>query len=309
MTAFKSILVDIDAAAPAHPALDLAIRLASRSGARLTLVDVLCVPPAARHYLPPDMEEALITDRRTALARAARAAPEVAIEPRLLIGRPMTELIQEVLRGGHDLLVRAHARDVAAPRPRALGAVDHELLRQCPCPVLLVGPGRPNPTPRLLAAVDASSDDPGEQALNVRVVELTLHLAQMLDGTPSLLYAWEPFAERLLRSHVSDNALAHYVDVARQRASVDLARLTAAFGDRLIGVEAVLRRGRADDVIPELVVSHGVDLVVMGTLARSGIAGLMIGNTAERVLRALPCSVLAVKPAHFVSAIRPPQGT
>ena len=42
----------------------------------------------------------------------------------------------------------------------------------------------------------------------------------------------------------------------------------------------------------------------MGTMARSGIAGLLIGNTAERVLRKLPCSVLAVKPDGFVSPER-----
>lgn len=31
--------------------------------------------------------------------------------------------------------------------------------------------------------------------------------------------------------------------------------------------------------------AHGIDLVIMGTVARSGIAGLLIGNTAERLLR------------------------
>ena len=56
-------------------------------------------------------------------------------------------------------------------------------------------------------------------------------------------------------------------------------------------------------VIPEFVVGHGTELVVMGTVARGGIAGLLIGNTAERVLRKLPCSVLAVKPDDFVSPV------
>jgi nucleotide-binding universal stress UspA family protein len=41
----------------------------------------------------------------------------------------------------------------------------------------------------------------------------------------------------------------------------------------------------------------------MGTVARGGIAGLLIGNTAERMLRKLPCSVLAVKPEGFVCPV------
>jgi nucleotide-binding universal stress UspA family protein len=66
----------------------------------------------------------------------------------------------------------------------------------------------------------------------------------------------------------------------------------------------VLRRGKPDNVIPEFVVSEGIDVLVMGTLARAGISGVLIGNTAERVLRKLPCSVLTLKPDGFVSPVR-----
>jgi nucleotide-binding universal stress UspA family protein len=45
-----------------------------------------------------------------------------------------------------------------------------------------------------------------------------------------------------------------------------------------------------------------VDIVVMGTVARSGIAGAVMGNTAERVLRRLRGSVLAIKPGAFPGA-------
>ena len=60
-----------------------------------------------------------------------------------------------------------------------------------------------------------------------------------------------------------------------------------------------LIKGRAKDVIPELVESGDIDLVVIGTVGRSGIPGLIIGNTAERVLNAIDCSVLALKPEGF----------
>ena len=45
------------------------------------------------------------------------------------------------------------------------------------------------------------------------------------------------------------------------------------------------------------------DLVVMGTLARTGIPGLIVGNTAESILNNLDCSVLAIKPSGFVTPV------
>jgi nucleotide-binding universal stress UspA family protein len=64
-----------------------------------------------------------------------------------------------------------------------------------------------------------------------------------------------------------------------------------------------LRHGPAEQVVPELVNEYQIDLLVMGTVARSGFNGVLIGNTAERVLDEVRCSVLAVKPPEFVSPI------
>ena len=55
--------------------------------------------------------------------------------------------------------------------------------------------------------------------------------------------------------------------------------------------------------IPLLAESVDADLVVMGTVGRSGITGVVIGNTAETVLSQLQCSVLAIKPKDFVSQV------
>lgn len=56
----------------------------------------------------------------------------------------------------------------------------------------------------------------------------------------------------------------------------------------------------------KFVEENGVDLVIMGTLARSGVLGMLIGNTAEEVLDRIQCSVLALKPKGFVSPVRIP---
>jgi len=65
-----------------------------------------------------------------------------------------------------------------------------------------------------------------------------------------------------------------------------------------------LVKGQAGDVIPDLTESLEVDLVVLGTVGRTGVPGLLIGNTAEKILNALDCSVFTLKPEGFETPIQ-----
>ena len=60
-----------------------------------------------------------------------------------------------------------------------------------------------------------------------------------------------------------------------------LARIPAEPGRRFVH----LLKGDPADVIAEFAKSGRADLIVMGTVARTGIAGLLIGNTAETILQ------------------------
>ena len=46
-----------------------------------------------------------------------------------------------------------------------------------------------------------------------------------------------------------------------------------------------LQKSEAEAVIPMLAHEKQVDLIVMGTVCRTGIAGVFIGNTAEKILQ------------------------
>jgi nucleotide-binding universal stress UspA family protein len=61
-------------------------------------------------------------------------------------------------------------------------------------------------------------------------------------------------------------------------------------GEPCAAVEEVARRLRAD-------------IVVAGTVARSGLARALFGNTAEQLLRFLPCDLLILKPPEFVCRV------
>lgn len=306
MITLSSIVVDVDPLAAEHPALKQAITLARCSGARVKIVDVLPdVPLRARRFVTPALEGELAEYRRRALVAIAEKVPEVPVSTALLRGRAGTALTEEVVRAGHDLLIRSHGRDLIE-EPRPFGAIDMELLRSCPCPVWLVGPHGPrSDRQHILAAVHGNPDDAVEQALNESIVEWALTLKALAEGELTVLQAWLPFGASLLRSRIPPDEFRAFMDDGRRQERKALSTVVEPFGDRLRNVPVELVDGEPDRAIVRYVESHGIDLVVMGTVARAGIAGLVMGNTAERVLQRLRGSVLAIKPAGFKSPHSP----
>ena len=67
--------------------------------------------------------------------------------------------------------------------------------------------------------------------------------------------------------------------------------------------ELLLPRGLPQQEIPEVVEHRDIDLIIMGTVNRTGIPGLLIGTAAETILAAVQCGVLAVKPEGFVTPV------
>lgn len=55
--------------------------------------------------------------------------------------------------------------------------------------------------------------------------------------------------------------------------------------------------------MPELARHQRINLLIMGTVARTGISGLVMGNTAEQILDDVGCSMIAVKPPGFRSPL------
>ena len=304
MKQFSRILIDVDASAETHPALDDAVRVAARCSASVKVVDVLeHVPPVARGYLNERLEADLVARRLEQLAAIAARITQVGVTTEVLRGRPANALIRDVLRSGHDLLVRSHGRELDE-RGKPFGAIDMELLRLCPCPVWLAGAQkRQGPALRILAAIHANPGDPTEQQLNESILDLALTMTELLGGRLSIVQAWIAFGETLLASHMPPHELKEYVESTRAREQEALSALTQAVAGRLKDAAIELVKGEPEDVIPRYVEEHGIDLVVMGTVARTGIAGLLIGNTAERVLQRLRVSVLTTKPAGFTSLV------
>jgi nucleotide-binding universal stress UspA family protein len=321
MKRFKNILYVVERAVDQQAAIARAVSLAQNNQARLTVLDVL--PPVTGGYnLPPggpvtaDLKAALYQQHRHAaeqLLAPHRAEHTLDVRLEFREGTVFLETIREVLREGHDLVIKA-AEDPSWIE-RLFGSDDMHLLRKCPCPVWLIKAGDKPNYGCILAAVDFDPERPEtiDQGVTREVVELASTLAMSDFASLHLVHVWDaPEADFLgIWADQPSAAVASVLEGAAEHHRSGMARLGQTLKTHL-GKEAFeylapsfhVRQGSAKTLIPELAKELQADLVVMGTVARTGVAGLFIGNTAEAILDQLKCAVLTTKPPGFVTPIR-----
>lgn len=307
MKRFKNILYFADGATEPCSALERAVSLARSNHARLTLIDVLDEVEsgsAIKRRFHIDLGEIVLERRQDELNDlVASYSTEDLIYVQVLTGVPFIEVIRTVLRNGHDLVIKV-ARSPEGLSERLLGSTDMHLLRKCPCPVWIDRPGLVGPYRNVLAAVDpVGTQNVGSARL---IMDLASSLADRESARLTVVHAWRLFGESMLRSGRARIAPDEVEMLVKGTLDHHRNRLQALLSRYGMGVEdpAVhLVQGEPAPHIRELSTELDVDLVVMGTVGRSGIPGLIIGNTAEEVLQTTQASVLAVKPEGFISPV------
>jgi nucleotide-binding universal stress UspA family protein len=122
-----------------------------------------------------------------------------------------------------------------------------------------------------------------------------------------VVHAWSAAHEDMIKHspflRISKSEADRYVKDTETRHRERFEALIEQFRRKAPHLKTHFIKGLPEIVIPEVVRENQIEVVVMGTLARTGIPGLLIGNTAEGVLNQVDCSVLAIKPEGFVSPI------
>ena len=178
-------------------------------------------------------------------------------------------------------------------------------MRKCPCPVWAIKPSSKTGFDRIMAAVDFDPAHEENQALNTKIIELASSLAEFQDAELYVVHAWRLYGENLLRnrSGLRPNEIDKIVERSLETHRRWLNDLVQKNAPTIPEHRIHLLKGEAGDLIPETAIKIKVDLIVMGTVGRTGIPGYFIGNTAERILQQVNCSVMAVKPDRFVSPV------
>lgn len=257
-----TLQVLVPVAPDAKPGLELAPGLADMAARN--------AEAAARHWLQPLLVQALPGTGCTIVATTHH----------------MDTVLHESRRLAADLLMVGQHEDMADLRP---------LLRQSPCPLLIVR--RASPPRRFAAALGAGAEDMPHKLLNravlERLVALTLRFqgdARVLSALPNPVELVPLMGDAYASSYVSSDLEESYRENLTQQIS--------KFGLVADGALKVAP-GRPDIVIPELVKDEKVDCLLLGTVARKGLSAFWLGNTAEDVLPRVECDVLLLRPQDY----------
>jgi nucleotide-binding universal stress UspA family protein len=323
MHRFKNVLCVVEDEESSQAALERALDLASNNQASLTVIAV--VQPLTFGIGMPDGGP-VYGDYQGAMLREREQRLEALLEPYrkqreirsgVLLGITFLEVIREVLRGEYDLVIKCP--EAPGWLDRIFTGDDMHLLRKCPCAVWLVNPKSGASCQRILAAVDVDDNYPPaelqtRQTLNESIMDVAGALAVSEFAQLHVVHTWAAVGESVMRNgafvnHTEDQINA-YVDEVRRHHADNLDKLMHQAEARL-GLDAIdyvkpqlhLLKGSARREIPLLARELQVDCIVMGTVARTGVRGFIMGNTAETILGQINCSVLALKPPGFETPV------
>lgn len=179
------------------------------------------------------------------------------------------------------------------PLKRALLTPDDwKLLRYCPCPVLIAKTNRPWTEGTVLVAVDVGNSSAEHKALHASLISNAFEVASIAKAT---MHVFTAHPSPMLSASDPTFQLRETIE-ARYRE--ECANFVKEF--ELEEGQMHIKEGPADVLIPEMAKKLDAVVTVIGTVARTGLSGALIGNTAEVVLDAVETDVLVLKPDHVM---------
>ena len=312
MKAIRRILVGVkDPAARSSPAVHKAACLAEAFGAELVLFHAITAPVAPEPNLYRDggldkfeqeLRQALLDrlERRAARLRNGNGKLKVQVDADW--DYPVHEAIVRRARKIKADLVVAEAYAGRRLLPWLLHLTDWELLRTCPVPVLIVKTSRKWQRPRVLAAIDPLHAFAKPAGLDAEILDAGKKLSVALRGRLHAMHAYMQLPGQTTQIIGVSSSVAAKIAAASQ-AQAKQAFDRALRNTRIPRSRRHLRLGPATEAIPRTARALRAGIVVMGAVSRSALKRVIIGNTAERILGDLPCDVLVVKPARFVTRV------
>ncbi len=253
-----------------------------------------------RRELLEERISARIAGQRRELERSADQLRDQGLNVRVSVrwDYPMFEgVIRQVLRHRPDLLVVPGIRTTGVT-PRTLAYREARLIEACPCPLFLLRTPEVYSRGDIVAAVDPLHALETPQDLDEAIIGAAKTLAYALaDARVRIYHAVTP----LLRATVADSpgAQSPSAQEAARRASAEARIREMALRHDIPGDCVRVEFGRVEAALPVFAREARAQVVVMGAVSRSFPQRALFAHTAEKILDALDCDVLIVKPARF----------
>lgn len=310
MLKYRNILVFIDPTKDSQPALERAVDIAEKDKeAEITLF--LCCYDLSYEMTSLSSSEERQTMRSIVIKENQEWLDDLILpyqEKGLKINslviwhhRPFQAAIIEVLKNQYDLVIKSthqHSKLSAI----LFTPTDWNLLRKCPVPVLLVKHHQWPADGNILCAIDCKSiQDEEHHQLNQQILSEANAMAKMLSANIHIVNAY-PSPPMNIMLELPEFDPVNYEDSLQsfhQKTLNDYAQT-----NKIPEQQTHLKQGLPEDVISEVADEIDAELVILGTVGRSGLSATLLGHTAEQVIDNLNCDLLALKPQGFISPIK-----
>lgn len=212
--------------------------------------------------------------------------------------RPAVDILKFASKNDHDLIIKSIEN---TDKKSGFKALDMNLLRKSPVEVWLCRPiNNRHEKIKVAVAIDPERQEESTEDLSHKMLKVSMFFANACSKKLHVISCWDYVYESYLNQNewlkVSE------ADLSATVASVKDAHLSkleslienAKIDSSQTHIHHI--RGNPEDKIPEVVQENDIDILVMGTVGRTGIKGFIFGNTAENIMQNLTCSLVAFKP-------------
>lgn len=318
---YKNILCVLSDSHRQDETVAQAIHIAKTHQAEITIMLALeALPPNANMVMESfsyiESQQNMETQAQQWLSEQSKSwSQQYPVNTAVAIGDPLINVVSRVVNHDVDLVIK---RAEESFLDRLFGSLDMRLLRKCPCPVWIVDRKPKSQYKNVVAALDLNYHYPEHEAevrreLNRDVLRHASQIALLEFAQLHVLHVFDAIPENMTRDG--------FVTVDNENMEDDVASFFAERDAELTRLLDELESDLDDHVLeylkPQKHIVHGhprrdiaatstsvnADVVVMGTVARVGIPGFIIGNTAEETMHQLQCAVVGIKPAGFKTPV------
>ncbi|MGR5142031.1 universal stress protein [Photobacterium sp. DNB23_23_1] len=225
----------------------------------------------------------------------------IKFKTKIRIGIPFIEIIKEA-KDSHATMVILDTHREEKQKVCQRGSTTLHIMRKSEIPIWSMSTDV-RPIRNIVAALDISNQDYHD--FNEQILALAVEVCSVTGASLTVCHAWRLDSEGFLRkwSAYDDLDIALLSKKMREERVDRLRSLLMPYENTPIGTSIKVLEGETRQILPKFVNKEGIDLVVLGSLSRTGVAGFFMGNTAESLLNDINCSVITLKPDDFKSPV------
>ena len=225
----------------------------------------------------------------------------IKFKTKIRIGIPFIEIIKEANDSQVTMVILDTHRETKEKACQR-GSTTLHIMRKSEVPIWSISTA-PRPVKNIVAALDISNQD--YRDFNEQIIALAVEFCSITGASLTVCHAWRLDSEGFLRkwSGYDDLDIALLSKKMREERLGRLRSLLMPYENSPIHTSIKVLEGETRQILPKYVNEEGTDLVILGSLSRTGIAGFLMGNTAESLLNEIGCSLITLKPDDFTSPV------